>query len=749
MLFISMGGCLLPEIERISQIPGVGEKLAEKLIATFDSEAAAIQAIVNAQVATLAGIPGVGKRKALSIVQEAYSIREGIDVYEVLKTDDAKELYHNVLEIIQSYARSIFAKDKLSLYYPLPSSKIDTIRRRLDWFSQAADLITKCKKEQIENLGQFLSETRPLRRGSTPAMVTWRVVITDSDKFHEKLKQLGAGKTSRLIRLQSGEHIDEYLKSYDYVIGALEMEGMMGAGENASNFEPLKSEFGIADVSPEIIISFYAINHDTIVSVCTAAELLQNLPSTSALQIFLEKLDISVLNSLAETVKRITSSGDIAEGCDKEYDRLRTANRIFETSISEIEIWANDKIREEVSSSQVVLEGDQIIRILEASSSESIGAEQLRQYLPPQVFEILIKALQDSEDKLAKLLNLQRNELEWVDGIFSQNVVLPIQANRKFVTSFQNNIRRSMHAHEHKLKKEIAYQLIQYEQAIKDAVQALLDFDLFQAVGQFARDYKLVSPTLKTNSVGVAFQNGRNLFLTKQSLIDGFEVIPVSYTIGQTEWKPERTDNERVILLSGANSGGKSCLLQNVGQVVILAQMGMPVPAEKAEVFIFDELYYYTKAVGMLSAGAFESSLRNLSQIVMSNASKLACFDEWEASTEPGAAAKVVAAILELFSENPNSCVIFVSHLAEDITQLTRVPIRVDGIEASGLDEESNLVVNRSPQFGKIAKSTPELIVERLYRSSKDRQRDIFQRILKIIRGNDSNRTETESASHH
>ncbi|MFX1564333.1 MAG: helix-hairpin-helix domain-containing protein, partial [Promethearchaeota archaeon] len=708
----------MSDIERIGQIPGVGAKLAKKLIATFGSEDAAIKAIVNAQVATLAGIPGVGKRKAMSIVQEAYTIREGISVYEVLKTEDAKALYHRVLEIIQSYANSLFAKDKLSLYYPLPSSKVDVIRSRLDWFSQAANLIKKCKKEQIETLGQFLSGTRPLRRGSVPAMATWRVILTDNDQFHEKLKRLGADKTSRLIRLKAGEQISEYLKSYDYVIGALDVEGMTSAAEHASNFEPLKTEFGIADVSPESIISFYATNHDTIVSVCAAAEILRKLPSTPELQIFLDKLDINILNDLATTVKRITSSGDMAEGSDQEFDRLRTANRTFETAISETEIWANDKIRDEISSSQVVLEGDQIIRILEASSGESIGAEQLRQYLPPQVFEILIKALQDSEDRLAKLLELQRNELEWVDGIFSQNVVLPIQANRQHVSNFQNNIRRSMHAREHKLKKEIAHQLVQYEQAIKDAVQTLLDFDLFQAVGQFARDYQLAAPILKEEGVGLAFQNGKNLFLAKQAFIDGFEVKPVSYKIGQTQWKPEGTEGERVILLSGANSGGKSCLLQNVGQVVILAQMGMPVPAEEAEVFIFDEFYYYTKAVGMLSAGAFESSLTNLAQIVMSDSPKLACFDEWEASTEPGAAAKVVAAILELFFENPNSCVIFVSHLAEDITELTRVPIRVDGIEASGLDDGLNLIVDRSPQFGKIAKSTPELIVERLYRSS-------------------------------
>jgi dsDNA-specific endonuclease/ATPase MutS2 len=57
----------------------------------------------------------------------------------------------------------------------------------------------------------------------------------------------------------------------------------------------------------------------------------------------------------------------------------------------------------------------------------------------------------------------------------------------------------------------------------------------------------------------------------------------------------------------------------------------------------------------------------------------------------------------------------------------------VDGIEATGLDSQLNLMVNRSPEFGKIAKSTPELIVERLYRSSQDRRKGIFQRILEIV----------------
>ena len=735
---VSLGGYSVPELEHLDQIPGIGPRLAQKLIDLFGSEDAALNIIINAQVATLAGIPGVGKKKALDLVQEAYTIREGISALEVLKTADIQEIYHRIISIIQSFANSVFAKDKLSLYYPLPSSKIETVKKRLNWFQQAAELVAKCTNEQLQDMGQLLAKARPLRSGTTPSLATWRVIVTDNDEAHQRLKELRAEKTSRLIRLKPGERLDEYLKSYDYVIAALQM-GVSGVAEHAGNLELLKGEFNLADVAPETIIAFYATNYDTILAICDAATALTKLPSTPALQRFIERLDLEALQELASIVEKITSSGDLSIGADADYDRLRSASQKFETIISETEIWANDKIRSEISESQVVLEGDQIIHILEASTQEAIGAEQLRQYLPPQVFEILVSALRNSEDHLAELLKLKRDELEWVDGLFSQSVALPIQANRQHSSKLQNNLRRTMHAREHKLKIELASKLEQFEKAIKDAVQTLLDFDVFQAIGQFSKSYRLSVPTIKTGEVGLAFRGGRNIFLSQQELAGKDKVVPVSYSIGRNSWSPENTNGERVALLSGANSGGKSCLLQNVAQVAILSQMGMLVPAEEAEIGIFDELYYYAKATGMLSAGAFESSLTNLANIVLSDSSKLACFDEWEASTEPGAAAKVVAAVLELFAANPTSCVIFVSHLAEDITQLTRTPIRVDGIEATGLDSQLNLMVNRSPQFGKIAKSTPELIVERLYRSSKDRRREIFERILELIQGKETN----------
>ncbi|NJE06939.1 endonuclease MutS2, partial [Thermococcus sp. M36] len=84
--------------------------------------------------------------------------------------------------------------------------------------------------------------------------------------------------------------------------------------------------------------------------------------------------------------------------------------------------------------------------------------------------------------------------------------------------------------------------------------------------------------------------NGRHLFIEKPQ--------PVSYVVGD---KPEGFDvpdsgapeDERVVILTGANSGGKTSLLELMAQITLLAHMGFPVPAEKAWVVSLDELFFF------------------------------------------------------------------------------------------------------------------------------------------------------------
>ena len=73
---------------------------------------------------------------------------------------------------------------------------------------------------------------------------------------------------------------------------------------------------------------------------------------------------------------------------------------------------------------------------------------------------------------------------------------------------------------------------------------------------------------------------------------------------------------------------------------------------------------------------------------------------------------------------------VFVTHLAELILENATSSIRVDGIEASGLDDDLNLIVERSPRINYFAKSTPQLIVERLSKISDGAESEFYGMLL-------------------
>jgi len=140
--------------------------------------------------------------------------------------------------------------------------------------------------------------------------------------------------------------------------------------------------------------------------------------------------------------------------------------------------------------------------------------------------------------------------------------------------------------------------------------------------------------------------------------------------------------------------------------------MGLPVPAERVRLQRFDDLHYHAKTQGTLDAGAFESTVREFADLAQGGEGSLVLVDELESITEPGASAKIIAGILEALSAN-GATAVFVSHLAGEIREMADYDVTVDGIEAVGLVDGA-LEVNRSPVKDHLARSTPELIVEKL-----------------------------------
>lgn len=164
-------------------------------------------------------------------------------------------------------------------------------------------------------------------------------------------------------------------------------------------------------------------------------------------------------------------------------------------------------------------------------------------------------------------------------------------------------------------------------------------------------------------------------------------------------------------ILTGANSGGKTTLIEHIIQMNSLMMLGLPVNGTYTSP-IFSDVYYFAKNKGATNKGAFENLLTQMSEINPGNRT-LILADEIEAVTEPGVAGKIIASSAEYFLER-NCFLIIATHLGHEISKVLPVGARVDGIEATGLDENFNLIVNHNPVIGRIASSTPELIVEKM-----------------------------------
>ncbi len=262
--------------------------------------------------------------------------------------------------------------------------------------------------------------------------------------------------------------------------------------------------------------------------------------------------------------------------------------------------------------------------------------------------------------------------------------------------------------------EELQGQIGDAEADVAAAVEAIGDIALSLSLGRFAAAFDLQRPRLVDD--GIAVEGARNLFL------DG-DVQPITYGVGShdiTDTGRAHTppSGDRVTVLTGANSGGKTTLLETLSQVALLTAMGLPVPAERAEVGVFETVVFHRRHASF-NAGVLESTLKSIVPPLTNDGRTLMLVDEFEAITEPGRAADLLNGLVELTVDR-EALGVYVTHLADDLSPLPEAA-RIDGIFAEGLDQELDLRVDYQPQFGTVGKSTPEFIVSRLVANAGDR----------------------------
>ena len=220
----------------------------------------------------------------------------------------------------------------------------------------------------------------------------------------------------------------------------------------------------------------------------------------------------------------------------------------------------------------------------------------------------------------------------------------------------------------HRILLEMTRRIGESAEEILAAVEVLSELELQFAKARFAEDYNCVavglsgeeSDGLRPASTGegarhhmdrggalcrgkLVLHNARHPLLERNLKLKGAAVVPVS-----VELEGER----RQLIITGPNTGGKTVTLKTVGLLALMAQSGVPVPADRAQMPVFDAV--------LADIGDYQSIEQNLSTFSAhvtnidfisrtATAQSLVLLDELGSATDPEEGAALAVAIAGYF----------------------------------------------------------------------------------------------------
>ncbi len=647
-------------------IPGVGEKTAASLARLDDAE----RALREGDVAALARAPDLSEGRAAVIARGAIR-REHGDDGDFLATDRAREIYRDVLALLQARTETGYAEKRLETLFPtVAESRIEEVQA----FAARA-----MERDPNPEVLDALSGVEPLRSPSIDRVRERCLATSDAEQYAE-VKAVYPELSVEVV--EDGRDIAELARSYStvFVVDAT-FAGIDVTGDVRVLPDALDRP---ADIVPERLLAFFAVNRDRLEAAAAVHEAAGMDAACS-------------LSELRSALARVDDDGELVG--DDELDRLSIAVDDLDAAVSTAESVANDHLRDVIRERDVTIEGTDFLSLVEQGA-------RIDTLLSRELADEYDAALAEAREHLADSLRLGPGEVDIAERVFRGDPTFPVERNEESVSRLRTELQAAHDQRAARLKADLATDLGSLREPVEGLARDALELDVELAVSRFARDFDCVVPEFTGDAGqeggGFDLRGGRSPLLD----VDFEDVDPVDYAVSG------------VTLLSGVNSGGKTSTLDLVAAVVVLAHMGLPVPAEACSLTRFDELHYYAKSQGTLDAGAFESTLRDFAALTEGASNRLVLVDELESITEPGASAKIIAGILEELDAQ-GSTAVFVSHLAGEISDAADFEVAVDGIRAVGL-VDGELQVDRSPIKDHLARSTPELIVEKLAGEARD-----------------------------
>ncbi|MBW2467213.1 MAG: DNA mismatch repair protein MutS [Deltaproteobacteria bacterium] len=194
-------------------------------------------------------------------------------------------------------------------------------------------------------------------------------------------------------------------------------------------------------------------------------------------------------------------------------------------------------------------------------------------------------------------LEVSRGQLENVPDYFIRKQTL-VNAER-FITpelkEFENKVLGAEEKRlelEYRIFTDIRSRVAAKSRDLLETAANLARLDYFACLAEAARRHRYVKPIVN-DSEEITITEGRHPVIERTLPAGRF--VPNDIHLDQ--------ENEEVLIITGPNMAGKSTVLRQAALIVLMAQMGSFVPAEKAEIGVVDRIFTRVGAMDDLRRG--------------------------------------------------------------------------------------------------------------------------------------------------
>ncbi len=370
------------------------------------------------------------------------------------------------------------------------------------------------------------------------------------------------------------------------------------------------------------------------------------------------------LESKQEEVRVI---GDSLHACDLLREKIKTTlNQEAPVAIAKGNAIATGVHVELDELRNIAFSGKEFLEGIEKRESERTGISSLKISFN-NVFGYYIEVRNTHKDKVPA---------EWIRKQTLVNAERYITEELKEYETKILGAEEKIHQIESQLFEQLVIWIGTYIKPVQLNANLVAQLDCLMSFAQLAIENNYVCPILD-DTFELEITNGRHPVIEKQ--------LPVGVPYVANDVFLDR-DTQQLIMITGPNMSGKSAILRQTALIVLLAQMGSFVPAEKVRMGVVDKIFTRVGASDNISMGESTFMVEmNETASILNNISdrSLVLLDEIGRGTSTYDGISIAWAIAEFLHENPaRPKTLFATHYHE-LNEMSELLPRIQNYNVS------------------------------------------------------------------